>query len=74
MVLMTQHYDTVQAVGARSKATIMMVPYAPTGMSSVSDQIAQAMLITQSADAMAAADDEPAPAPAKPRPPRPAQA
>lgn len=44
MVLLTQHYDTVTAVGARSKATIMMVPYTPTGMSSVGDQIMQALL------------------------------
>ena len=44
MVLLTQHYDTVTAVGSRSKATIMMVPYAPTGMISVGDQIMQALL------------------------------
>jgi len=46
MVLLTQHYDTVTAVGARSKSTIMMVPYTPQGMSSVSDQIMQALLAT----------------------------
>jgi regulator of protease activity HflC (stomatin/prohibitin superfamily) len=44
MVLLTQHYDTVTAVGSRSKATVMMVPYTPTGMSSVGDQIMQALL------------------------------
>lgn len=46
MVLMTQHYDAVTAVGTRSRSTIMMVPYAPTGMSAVGDQIVQAMLAT----------------------------
>lgn len=44
MVLLTQHYDTVTAVGTRSRATIMMVPYTPTGMTNVGDQIMQALL------------------------------
>ncbi len=44
MVLLTQHYDTVTAVGGRSKATVMMIPYAPNGMTNVSDQIMQALL------------------------------
>lgn len=46
MVLLTQHYDTVAAVGGRSKATIMMIPYTPTGMTQVSDQIMQALMTT----------------------------
>ena len=46
MVLLTQHYDTVHAVGTQSKATIMMVPYTPAGMSNVGDQIMQALLAT----------------------------
>lgn len=49
MVLLTQHYDTVGAVGARSKSTIMMIPYTPTGMSQVGDQIMQALLGTNEA-------------------------
>ena len=44
MVLLTQHYDSVTSVGAHSKATVMMVPYSPTGMSTVGDQIMQALL------------------------------
>jgi regulator of protease activity HflC (stomatin/prohibitin superfamily) len=47
MVLLTQHYDTVTAVGAQSKAVIMMVPYAPDGMNRVSEQIMQALLTTE---------------------------
>jgi len=46
MVLLTQHYDTVTAVGARSNATIMMVPYSPQGMMQVSEQITSALLTT----------------------------
>jgi regulator of protease activity HflC (stomatin/prohibitin superfamily) len=49
MVLLTQHYDTVHAVGTQSKATIMMVPYTPAGMSNVGDQIMQALLATDEA-------------------------
>jgi hypothetical protein len=44
MVLLTQHYDTVTHVGSQSKATVMMIPYTPTGMSNVGDQIMQALL------------------------------
>lgn len=50
MVLLTQHYDTVTAVGSRSKATVMMIPYAPTGMTSVGDQIMQALLAKDEVD------------------------
>ena len=59
MVLLTQHYDTVTAVGTRSKATVMMVPYTPTGMSSVGDQIMQAMLAKE--EVMFEADSQPKP-------------
>ena len=44
MVLLTQHYDTVTSVGARCKATIMMLPYSPDGMTQVGDQIMSALL------------------------------
>lgn len=49
MVLLTQHYDTVTAVGTQSKATIMMVPYTPDGMSQVGSQITEALLTTAEA-------------------------
>lgn len=49
MVLLTQHYDTVTSVGSNAKATIMMIPYAPEGMSQVGDQIMQALLVTNEA-------------------------
>ncbi|RMF72528.1 MAG: SPFH domain-containing protein [Planctomycetota bacterium] len=54
MVLLTQHYDTVTAVGARSKATVMMLPYSPDGMSQVGDQILQALLASNAGDEPAA--------------------
>jgi len=72
MVLLTQHYDTVTAVGARSKATIMMIPYTPSGMSQVGDQIMQALL--GSAETQRPPEDMTTPDPGKPRPARPPQA
>ncbi|HPM23223.1 MAG TPA: SPFH domain-containing protein [Phycisphaerae bacterium] len=54
MVLLTQHYDTVTAVGAHSKSTIMMVPYSPQGMSQVSEQITAALLTTAEAERVTA--------------------
>ncbi len=63
MVLLTQHYDTVTAVGTRSKATVMMIPYTPTGMSSVGDQIMQALLVKEEVSSGGAADLPPAPKP-----------
>lgn len=44
MVLMTQHYDSVTAVGAHARSTVMMLPYTPDGMTNVGDQIMQALL------------------------------
>ena len=59
MVLLTQHYDTVTAVGANSKATIMMIPYTPAGMTQVGDQIAQALIGTKEMDAPVVASQKP---------------
>lgn len=50
MVLLTQHYDTVTAVGARSKSTVLMIPYTPSGMTAVGDQIIQAMMVSHDAE------------------------
>ncbi len=49
MVLLTQHYDTVTSVGANSKATVMLIPYTPDGMSQVGDQITSALLVSNEA-------------------------
>lgn len=49
MVLLTQHYDTVTAVGSNAKSTIMMIPYTPNGMNAVGEQITQALLTTNDA-------------------------
>ena len=54
MVLLTQHYDTVTAVGSHAKSTIMMVPYSPQGMSNVAEQITAALLTTAEAQRVVA--------------------
>ncbi len=46
MVLLTQHYDTVTAIGSHGRATVLMMPYGPNGMSSVSDQIMQSLMVS----------------------------
>ncbi len=62
MVLLTQHYDTVTAIGTHGKATVMLVPYSPQGMSQISEQITAALLTTAEVERMAAAKPPPKPA------------
>ena len=54
MVLLTQHYDTITAVGAHCRASVIMLPYTPDGMSQVSDQILQALMVKDEMDKGAA--------------------
>jgi regulator of protease activity HflC (stomatin/prohibitin superfamily) len=49
MVLLTQHYDTVSSVGGRNKSTVLMIPYGPTGMTQVWEQITQALITSHEA-------------------------
>jgi len=60
MVLLTQHYDTVTAVGAHNKATVMLLPYGPNGMSQVAEQITAALLTSTEAERAAMANAPPA--------------
>ena len=53
MVLLTQHYDTVTAVGAHGKASVIMIPYTPDGMTHVSEQILQALTAKEQMDTTA---------------------
>lgn len=54
MVLLTQHYDTVTAVGAHAKSTVMLIPYGPSGMAQVSEQITAALLTAGQTEKLAA--------------------
>lgn len=70
MVLLTQHYDTVTAVGSHAKATIIMLPYTPSGMQQVGDQILQALTASHESDGAPTPLSEAAP---QVRPPRPSR-
>lgn len=62
MVLLTQHYDMLTAVGAHSKSIVMMVPYSPQGMSQVADQITAALLTSAEVEhGLAAGKTQPKP-------------
>lgn len=69
MVLLTQHYDTVTAVGAHGRSVVMMVPYSPQGMSQMAEQITAALLTSAEAQRLVAQPPEPrsaTPPPARP--------
>ncbi len=70
MVLLTQHYDTVTAVGSHAKATIIMLPYTPSGMQQVGDQILQALTASHESDGATTPLSE---TPPQVRPPRPSR-
>ncbi len=59
MVLLTQHYDTLTAVGTHSKSVVMMVPYSPQGMTQVAEQITAALLTGAEAERLASAPKPP---------------
>ncbi len=65
MVLLTQHYDMLTAVGSHAKSTVMMVPYSPQGMSNVGDQITAALLTTTEVERNLAVGKTSAPTPPK---------
>lgn len=44
LVLMTQYFDTLQAVGANSKTTTILIPHSPGHMSEIQEQIRDAMI------------------------------
>jgi regulator of protease activity HflC (stomatin/prohibitin superfamily) len=46
LVMMTQYFDTLSAIGAQSKTNTLIVPHSPSGMSDLASQIQQSMLAT----------------------------
>jgi regulator of protease activity HflC (stomatin/prohibitin superfamily) len=45
LVLMTQYFDTLKEVGASAKATVLLIPSSPDGMSNFADQIQKAIIV-----------------------------
>lgn len=44
LVLMTQYFDTLQSLGEKSNNTTILIPHSPGALSSVADQIRDAMM------------------------------
>lgn len=45
LVLMTQYFDTLQSLGENSTTNTILIPHSPGGLSTVADQIRDAMII-----------------------------
>lgn len=50
LVLMTQYFDTLQALGERSNTNTILMPHSPGGLSAVADQIRDAMIVAGEAN------------------------
>jgi regulator of protease activity HflC (stomatin/prohibitin superfamily) len=50
LVLVTQYFDTLKAIGESDKTNTLFLPHAPGAVKEVSDQILESMLVAQSAD------------------------
>jgi len=44
LVLMTQYFDALKDIGASSRTNAIFIPYSPGSLSSLSDQIRNAMI------------------------------
>lgn len=49
LVLMTQYFDTLQVLGEKSNNTTILIPHSPGALSSVADQIRDAMMTASEA-------------------------
>jgi regulator of protease activity HflC (stomatin/prohibitin superfamily) len=50
LVLVTQYFDTLKAIGESDKTNTLFLPHSPAAVKDVSDQILQSMLVAQSAN------------------------
>ncbi len=50
LVLVTQYFDTLKAIGESDKTNTLFLPHSPGSVKDVSDQILQSMLVAQSAN------------------------
>ncbi len=49
LVLVTQYFDTLKAIGESDKTNTLFLPHSPAGVKDVSEQILQSMLVAQNA-------------------------
>jgi regulator of protease activity HflC (stomatin/prohibitin superfamily) len=50
LVLVTQYFDTLKAIGESDKTNTLFLPHSPAAVKDVSDQILQSMLVARSAN------------------------
>jgi regulator of protease activity HflC (stomatin/prohibitin superfamily) len=50
LVLVTQYFDTLKAIGESDKTNTLFLPHAPGAVKQVADQIMESMLVAQNAD------------------------
>lgn len=49
MLLMTQYLETMEKIGAQSKASVVLIPHSPGGMTSFRDEIMQGVIASSAA-------------------------
>ena len=52
LVLVTQYFDTLKAIGENDKTNTLFLPHSPAAVKEVSDQILESMLVAQNAGVM----------------------
>jgi hypothetical protein len=50
LVLMTQYFDMLKEIGASTRSTAILIPHSPGHLSTLTDQIRNAMLEAQQVD------------------------
>jgi regulator of protease activity HflC (stomatin/prohibitin superfamily) len=50
LVLVTQYFDTLKAIGENDKTSTLFLPHSPAAVKQVSDQILESMLVAQHSD------------------------
>ena len=44
-LILTQYFDTLRSIGAQSRATTVFLPHSPGGLSDLSRQVAEAIMV-----------------------------
>jgi hypothetical protein len=50
LVLVTQYFDTLKAIGESNKTSTLFLAHSPSAVKDVSDQILESMLVAQNAN------------------------
>ncbi|MNY58893.1 hypothetical protein D3C86_1952850 [compost metagenome] len=50
LIVVTQHYDTLQSIGANNRSTLVLLPNTPTAASSMLNDLVAAMAVSKKLD------------------------